>query len=149
MKRRAGFLAFVTVVLIAGAVLLHLTQTPEERELAGELTIYSSTDDMAFRPVLDDFRKFHPGIRIDYVELGTQELNSRFLAESAKDDPRADLLLSSAMDLQAKLVNDGFARRPDSIDAAGLKNFAPRLKTILNRDSNRVPALHFPLELMF
>jgi len=60
----------------------------------------------------------HPEIRLRYVELDAQPLFDRFLAESAAGRTGADILFSSAMDLQVKLVNDGFAQahRSDNAD---------------------------------
>jgi iron(III) transport system substrate-binding protein len=73
------------------------------------LTIYSTTDLAEFVPVIADFRAIYPGITVDYIELDAAPLYRRFLEEQASGRPGADLLLSSAMDLQVKLVNDGYA----------------------------------------
>jgi iron(III) transport system substrate-binding protein len=86
----------------------------------GSLVLYSTTDAGAFRPVIDDFRAVFRHIEIEYVELDAGALHRLYLAESAAGRPRADLLLSSAMDLQVKLVNDGYAA---SHKSEGLANW--------------------------
>lgn len=75
---------------------------------ARELVVYSTTDVDAFQPVIEDFRTINPGIRIRYHELEAADLDHRFRAEERSGRAGADLLLSSAMDLQVRLVNDGY-----------------------------------------
>lgn len=89
-----------------------------------EVTVYSTTDSAIFEPVIEDFTKLHPEIQLRYVELDAQPLFDRFLAESQANTPRADILLSSAMDLQVKLVNDGFAQVHRSANADKLPSWA-------------------------
>ncbi|MGB0958956.1 MAG: ABC transporter substrate-binding protein [Halocynthiibacter sp.] len=74
------------------------------------LRIISSTDTSLFAPVIENFIQAHPSISIDYMVTGTADINKRFRA-----DPDAfDVVISSAMDLQLKLANDGYAQRlPD------------------------------------
>lgn len=73
------------------------------------LTIYSTTDTAVFDPVLRDFRSLNPDITVCYVELDAAPLYERFLHETDAGHPQADVLLSTSMDLQVKLVNDGYA----------------------------------------
>ena len=91
---------------------------------SGTLTIYSTTDTRVFAPVIADFRLLHPDVRIEYTEIDAAPLYRRFLEERASGMPTADLLLSSAMDLQVKLVNDGFAAPHYSPNAARLPSWA-------------------------
>lgn len=96
----------------------------EEQAVRRSLTIYSTTDISAFQPVLDDYRAAHPNVDIKYAELEAAELDARFRSELAQGRPVADLLLSSAMDLQVKLVNDGYAASHRSSNAAALPAWA-------------------------
>jgi iron(III) transport system substrate-binding protein len=92
---------------------------------ARKLVIYSTTDGKAFQPVIDDFRALNPAIEIDYHELEAADLDRRFRAEElAKGDDRADLLLSSAMDLQVRLVNDGYGAPHRTANSAILPGWA-------------------------
>lgn len=91
---------------------------------ARSLTIYSTTDREAFLPAIADFRELHPEVEVSYIQMKTAELDARFRQESASGRPRADLLLSSAMDLQVQLVNEGFAAPHRSANAVLLPNWA-------------------------
>lgn len=88
------------------------TETPAGRAI----TIYSTADIGAFRPLLEDFQRANPRLPLIYEELQTLELHERVLQEATRGTT-TDLALSSAMDLQMKLANDGFAA-PVKIDAA-------------------------------
>ncbi len=72
------------------------------------LTIYSTADYIAVEPVLRAYQVTEPDLTIHYHELLSQELYQRVLDEERET---ADLVWSSAMDLQMKLVHDGYARR--------------------------------------
>ena len=91
---------------------------------AERLVIYSTTDSELFKPVIDDFKRRHPGVEVEYEELEATPLVRRFLAEDAAGEPRADLLLSTAMDLQVKLVNDGYAAPHHSKNARQIASWA-------------------------
>ena len=80
-----------------------------EKDARQTLTIYSSTDTERLVTIIDAFQRLHPDVRIAYHLLDTREIYKRATAEIDDGKPGADLLLSSAMDLQVKLVNDGYA----------------------------------------
>jgi len=98
----------------------------------GQVMVYSSTDLEIAQPLIDAFEARYPGIRVRYQDLNTIELHNRFLAESASlgtNRPArvadiADVLWSTAMDLQIKLVNDGYAQRYESPERDGLPGWA-------------------------
>lgn len=90
----------------------------------GIVTVYSTTDTAVFAPVIADFRKVQPNVEVRYVLLDAQPLYDRYLSESAADKPSADILLSAAMDLQVKLVNDGYAAPHHSANAQALPTWA-------------------------
>ncbi|MGR3502258.1 ABC transporter substrate-binding protein [Pseudaestuariivita sp.] len=73
---------------------------------AQRLSILSTADRPAFEPILTAFQAANPGIAIDYTITNTTDLMT------AIHDGRGpyDLAISSAMDLQTKLANDGFAQ---------------------------------------
>jgi iron(III) transport system substrate-binding protein len=73
--------------------------------------VLSTADRTVVQPVIDDFERLHPDHRIDYEQLGSVELHARFLEDQGA---HADVLWSSAPDLQIKLVNDGYALRYES-----------------------------------
>ncbi|WP_422647775.1 Iron(III) transport system substrate-binding protein [Cupriavidus sp. H18C1] len=92
----------------------------------GMVTVYASTDEDVARPLLNAFEARFPGVKVAYHDLNTIELNRRFLAESAQPvrADHADVLWSTAMDLQIKLVNDGHALHYASPERAGLPGWA-------------------------
>ena len=90
----------------------------------GVLTIYSTTDTVIFEPVLKDFQALNPDIAVHYELLDGMPLYLKFLNELARSQPRADLLLSSSMDLQVKLVNDGYAAPHESANSNALPVWA-------------------------
>ncbi|MCA0870641.1 ABC transporter substrate-binding protein [Seohaeicola saemankumensis] len=71
------------------------------------LRILSSTDTSFFEPIIASFLAKTPELSVEYLVIGTAEIDQRF--RQAPD--RYDVVISSAMDLQLKLANDGFARR--------------------------------------
>lgn len=90
----------------------HDTLTLGPATAADTLTIDASTNTPVFRGVLEAFSERHPDIRIVYTELPTQALHEGVMQRAA-DDPQSragpDVVISSSMDLQAKLANDGYA----------------------------------------
>lgn len=91
---------------------------------SSSLVIYSTTDRDIFLPVIGDFRRVNPGVGVRYVEMDAGSLYRRYLDQVSSGHPQADLLLSSAMDLQVKLVNDGYAAAHESQNAARLPLWA-------------------------
>lgn len=70
-----------------------------------EISVLSTTDLASIAPVLDDYVASHPGQRIRYEQAASVEVFRAIHDEGAV----FDLVMSSAMDLQMKLANDGFA----------------------------------------
>lgn len=125
MTRLAYLAGIAALALVLAVGLLSRSPGgPDTTEHGGELRIYSTTDENEFAPIVDDFRTLHPDIAVEYVELDAAPLRDRFLAEQASGRHSADLLLSTAMDLQAKLVNDGFAAPHESPSAQALPEWA-------------------------
>ena len=85
------------------------------------LSIIGSTDLPVFAPVLREYQRLHPGVTIRYEEFSTLELYRKAAQPQAGG---ADLLVSSSMDLQVQLVNDGFAQPYRSTETAALPAWA-------------------------
>ncbi|NDD74777.1 MAG: ABC transporter substrate-binding protein [Gammaproteobacteria bacterium] len=119
MTRLRSILVLMTV-FIAGCA-----PQPDESDVAARhVVIYSTTDLESFQPVLDDYKLLRPDVDVEYIALDAGPLYERFLGEVRRGSSTADLLLSSAMDLQVKLVNDGFAANHDSANARALPAWA-------------------------
>jgi iron(III) transport system substrate-binding protein len=74
--------------------------------------------------LLQDFKSLYPFLQVEYNDLNTTELYNRFVAETAAGSGAADLLWSSAMDLQLQLASKGNALTYASPEIAGLPKWA-------------------------
>ncbi|WP_108502317.1 ABC transporter substrate-binding protein [Paracoccus indicus] len=118
--RLAAFAVAVTYALAGPAA---AWQSEDERifgpEDAPQIQVLSVTDLAAFAPVLQDYVTRNPGRGIRYVQASSTEI----YAAIHDEDARFDLVISSAMDLQMKLANDGLAASV-APDARGLPDWA-------------------------
>jgi iron(III) transport system substrate-binding protein len=90
----------------------------------GKVVIYSTTDAVSANPLVKDFETLYPGVKVEYSDLNSTELYNRFIAESAANNGTGDLIWSSAMDLQVKLVADGLALAYPSPEIKALPKWA-------------------------
>ncbi|UXU75643.1 MULTISPECIES: ABC transporter substrate-binding protein [unclassified Paracoccus (in: a-proteobacteria)] len=98
------------LVLGAGALSAQVSEFPAPQGGTRVLSIYSSLDDDLAAPLIAAFQAEYPQITVHYENLLTTELHDRIVAETLAGGGTADLAFSSAMDLQVKLANDGFAQ---------------------------------------
>ena len=96
----------------------------EETGPVGEAVVYSTTDMAQARPIIEAFQARYPAVAIDYHELQSLEIYDRVTRESDRGNITADLVLSSAMDLQVKLANDGYASRQAPSETGRLPRWA-------------------------
>ena len=87
---------------------------------ASRLRILSTADAAVFEPIIRAFQARHPGISITYDVASSTEVMKALSEEGAV----YDLAISSAMDLQTKLANDGFAQSYASDPTARLPAWA-------------------------
>ena len=66
----------------------------------------SSTDTSLFEPIIESFISYYPDVAVEYLVTATANIDEVFRANPAA----FDLVISSAMDLQLKIANDGLAR---------------------------------------
>ncbi len=95
----------------------------DERE---RLRIHSATDRQAIEPLVIDFQRIHPDVTVEYQDMDTADLYADALAGPAREPAavKPDLLISSAADLQVKLVNDGYTQPHRSALTDGLPDWA-------------------------
>ena len=75
------------------------------------IRVLSSTDTAIFAPVIQDFVIKNPEVAVEYFVTGTTDIEQLF-----RSNPKAfDLVISSAMDLQLKIVNDGLALQLENV----------------------------------
>ncbi|CAI2931319.1 ABC-type thiamine transport system, periplasmic component [Aminobacter niigataensis] len=77
---------------------------------ARTLVVYSSLDAPLAKPMIEGFQKANPGVAVRYEDLQTVDIYDRVVAETDAGKGTADIAFSSAMDLQVKLANDGYAQ---------------------------------------
>ncbi len=104
-------------VLLAMALLTtpaaaQLTLYPalEDGPDARTVTVYSSLDEPLARPMIDAFRAINPTVAVAYEDMQTADIYDRIVRETDAGQATADFAFSSAMDLQMKLANDGYAQ---------------------------------------
>ncbi|MBB6220054.1 ABC transporter substrate-binding protein [Rhizobium leguminosarum] len=95
----------------------------------GTVSIYTSTDAAQSQKLQDGFTKKY-GIKIAYNDLGTNGAYNQVISEAAAGQTTADLVWSSAMDLQMTLVQDGYASEYASPEAANLPVWANYKNTL-------------------
>jgi iron(III) transport system substrate-binding protein len=123
----------VAAALFAGAALAQAVpagypadyaQTIAAAKKEGKVVIYSALDTKAAQPLIKDFEAAYPGIKVEYNDMNSTEMYNRFIAEQASGQGGADVMWSSAMDLQVKLVDEGNALPYASPEAPKLPGWA-------------------------
>ena len=87
------------------ALVIEEVRTYGPQKDTADLRILSSTDIDVFDPVLTAYITSFPSVSIEYVLSNTSDIYH----EVRDGEEPFDLVMSSAMDLQMKLANDGFA----------------------------------------
>ena len=91
----------------------------------GKVVVYSVLSNKAAAPLVAGFKALYPSIDVEYDgESGSNEVTDRFLGELKQGKPSADVMWSSAMDLQMMLVQAGHAAPYDSPEAKHLPAWA-------------------------
>ena len=129
--------ALITTLAAAtlGAALPALAQVPagypanyaqivDAAKKEGKLVIYGATDSKAAQPLVRDFNALYPGIVVEYNDMNSTEVYNRFISEVAAGGGTADVLWSSAMDLQVKLAAGGYALPYRSVEAGKIPGWA-------------------------
>lgn len=125
---RRFLMVLVILVIVSAKNSTAIAAEPRETVAAaqkeGRLIVYSSTDSASVEPLLQDFKTLYPFIQIEYNDLNTTEIYNRFIAEAAAGSGTADLLWSSAMDLQLQLVSNGNALTHQSSEISEIPKWA-------------------------
>lgn len=90
----------------------------------GTLEIYSTMDVAEATPLIAEFEAMYPSVHVRYSEMNSPEVYGRFISETETNGSSADITWSSAMDLQLKLANDGYAEAYRSPAAKHLPEWA-------------------------
>lgn len=98
-------------------------QLIEAAKAQGRVVIYTSTDMAQAQAMLDAFTQKY-GIQIEYNDLGTNGAYNRAISEAAANQMGADIVWSSAMDLQVVLAAEGYAETYASPEVGNLPDWA-------------------------
>ncbi|WP_425044738.1 ABC transporter substrate-binding protein [Primorskyibacter sp. S87] len=101
----------LSLALIAFATISHAFEIEDHRgfgadEAIHELRIISTADIDVFEPIVERFLEENPRVSIEYTVASSAQIMQALTVENAS----FDIVISSAMDLQTKLANDGFSR---------------------------------------
>lgn len=86
----------------------------------GGVRVYGNADAAAMAELIAAFRSTYPGVAVRYEVLESRDIYRRVVDEARSRAPSADLVWSSGMDLQAKLINDGYAQAYQSPEKPAL-----------------------------
>jgi len=115
--QRAVWAAVVSVALAGSALAEVVVHDAPNGDSGQQLVIYSTLDGHLAAPLIKSFQTRHPDVAVRYEDLLAGEIARRVIAETDAGVPTADFVFSSAMDLQLKLANDGYAQ-PVQVAAA-------------------------------
>jgi len=102
---------FLLSAVLAGPAGAEVTDYPAPNGSSDQqLTIYSTLDSRLAAPLIAGFQASRPNIAVRYEDLLAGEIAARVVQETDAGLPTADFTFSSAMDLQLKLANDGYAQ---------------------------------------
>lgn len=123
--RFPGFPTLVVAIALAAALPASAFEIEgEELFTSGSGTttirVISTADLDIFAPLIGAFQADNPNIDVHYTLVGSSELMRALYDEGAQ----FDVAISSAMDLQTKLANDGFARTYRSTQTDALPEWA-------------------------
>ncbi len=106
------FICSLALICTAVPAVAEVGLFPAKNGAAGArtLVVYSSLDLPLTRSLIEGFQKANPDVAVRYEELLTGDIYSRIVDETDNGKPTGDVALSSAMDLQVKLANDGYAQ---------------------------------------
>ncbi len=118
-------LAICFSVALSGMAVAEVATFPARNGATGnELVIYSTLDTPLAQPLIAAFQAGHPEVSVRYEDLLAGEIADRVVAETRRGTTTADFVFSSAMDMQLKLANDGYAQPVDVAEARGWPDWA-------------------------
>ena len=129
--RAASALVLCTGILLAAPTMaqgqevvspkIQVAAAAETRE---QLNIVSTTDASEVTDLLADFRARYPGIETVYSKANSNDIYNQVVDPASSSEAPGDIIWSSAMDLQIKLVNDGYAQPYVSKEIAHMPDWA-------------------------
>ncbi|EIT69560.1 ABC transporter substrate-binding protein [Hydrocarboniphaga effusa] len=97
--------------------------SPAQGRPTTTLSLFGANDTVDVEPIVADFLQANPDLAVRYHEFTTLKLREHYLRGKDSEDG-ADVIMSSAMDLQVQLVNDGWAQTYVSEQTRALQTWA-------------------------
>ena len=111
-------------------------QMVEASRAEGRVLVYSIMSAQNWAPVIREFNKVYPWIRVETTDLGSYEVFERFLSESSSGASTADILISNAPDSWQDLLKKNLMAKYDSPEKKYLPAWAVVNDTIYNVSSD-------------
>ena len=89
----------------------------------GKVSIYTTTNVGEMTDLLNAFKAKYPGVEVEYLDTGSAQMYSRFIAETGSGSPSADIVWASSMDMILKLAEDGYGAAYESPEAANVPDW--------------------------
>ncbi|MBC7283318.1 ABC transporter substrate-binding protein [Hoeflea sp.] len=128
MIRHLAILASVIVLTAVPAKAANASETITRFEAqagqSSELVIASVTDLAFMRPLIAAFQRTNPGVSVSYIEDTSNSLDANVSRACADRSFLADLVISSSIAQQVRLVNGGCAREIGSPVLSNLPDWA-------------------------
>lgn len=123
--RLSGLSALLTAFFVSAASPAAAFEIEDERLFetgvgSTQISVISTADLDIFAPLIGAFQAANPSIDVQYTLVSSSELMRALYEEGAE----FDVAISSAMDLQTKLANDGLARSHRSAQTDALPEWA-------------------------
>jgi iron(III) transport system substrate-binding protein len=113
----------------------------------GSVTIYSATDSKQVQTLIEAFNKKYPGITVDYNDVGTTGTYNKVVSEFAAGQVSADLIWSSAMDLQMTMATDGLFESADFPERSAIPEWAAYKDVLYATSIEPIGILYNKIEL--
>lgn len=107
--------------IAAASDVVATVQFPARSDGAPVLIVAGPTDAPLFEPLARGFQQSHPNVALEYREIGSRELYQQAVSGNLAD---VDVLISSAVDMQMRLANDGYALAYQSVHTQRLPSWA-------------------------
>jgi iron(III) transport system substrate-binding protein len=131
MRAANALFLYIAILLATPTMAQQLQQvTPPKGQLIaaveskGQLHVVSTTEASEVADLLADFRVRYPDIETVYSKVNSNDIYNQIVDPASTSDAPGDIIWSSAMDLQIKLVNDGYAQPYASKEAAHMPDWA-------------------------
>ena len=128
-----------------------VTTFPAQGTQQALLTVDSSTDTVLFAPAIRDFQRRHPGVAVRYADRQSLVMHASALRRaqggalsSGPDDANPDLLISSSLDLQTLLANDGYVLQHRSAQTRTLPEGAQWRDEVFSLGADLVVMVYHP-----